>query len=395
MQSTTFGRLCIKHRIDLRRTYPCPKKGEHYSDINTINQNISRHYIDFCAENGIKYHSVTGIVDEQGKEICWYYNRGSVPGNAGDDDDTSVPYPGYDIDSICGYAAERGVGMRVWVHWKTLDKNMEETFGIYNAKGIKGIMIDFMDRDDEEMIDFQKRALELGMKYHLHIQFHGASKPSGLNRTYPCEFTRENTLNYEFYKWDGRFSGELKGSEHDLDVAYVRTLAGPADYHLGSFRAVKAEEFAPVFNRPVTTSTRSHSLAMYVILQSALHLVSDAPEAYIGETGFEFIQNVPTVWDETRVLQAELDSYLVIARRKGVNWYVGGIGDTSSHDIALPLDFLGDGSFGLTMFGDAAGSDENPNLIEKSESVISPSDTIDIHLAPNGGVTAVFTPVTE
>lgn len=363
------------------------KKG----DINTVNQNINRYYIDFCAENDIPYHSITGIVDEKGDEICWYYNQGSSPGNPGDDDDTSIPYPEFDIDSVCRYAAEKGVSMRVWVHWKTLDKNMEETFRIYNAKGIKGMMIDFMDRDDEEMTDFQKRALELAMKYHLHIQFHGASKPSGLSRTYPCEFTRENTMNYECYKWDQRFSGELIGSEHDLNIAFVRTLAGPADYHLGSFRAVKSEDFTPVYNRPVTTCTRSHSLALYITLQSALHLVSDAPEAYIDETGFEFVKNVPTVWDETRVLLAEPDTYLVIARRNGTDWYLGGIGNSVSHDLTLPLDFLGDESYTMTVFRDAADSDKNPNHIDKSESPASSSDYINIHLAPNGGFAAILT----
>lgn len=362
-------------------------------DINTINQNINRHYIDFCAENGIPYHSITGLIKEDGNEICWFSCEDSPTGNPGVNDDTSTPYRDFDLDSVLNYAADRCVGVRVWVHWKILNKNMEETFRNYNKWGIKGMMIDYMDRDDEEMIAFQKNALELAMKYHLHVQFHGASKPSGLCRTYPCEFTRENTKNYECYKWGTEYNEEGKGSGHDLDVAFVRTMAGPADYHLGSFRAVKSEEFEPVFRRPVTTSTRAHSLAMYIALQSSLHLISDVPEAYENQTGFEFIRNVPTAWDETLVLQADLDEYLVIARRKDDKWYIGGIGNSKPRDLSIPLEFLGAGKFSQTLFCDAEDSDINPNHIEKSESSVSSDDTINIHLSPDGGFAAAFTPV--
>ena len=361
-------------------------------DIGTVNQNISRYYIDFCAQNDIKYHSITGVVDENDWEYCWYYNEGSGPGSPLENDDTSRPYPGYDIQSVCRYAQERGVDIRVWAHWKTLDKNMEETFRLYRQWGIKGLMVDFMDRDDEEMIAFQKKTLEMAMKYHLHIQFHGASKPSGLQRTYPCEFTREGTFNYETYKWDSRYNGEIRGADHDLDIPFTRCLAGPTDYHLGSFRAVKTEDFKPVYLSPVTTSTRSHSLAMYVVLESTLHLISDAPDAYRGEEGFEFLHDIPTVWDETRVPQAEPDKYIIVARRSGKDWYVGCIGNAEARSITLPLDFLGEGKYDMTLYCDADDSDENLNHLEISRLAVERSRTIDVQLSPSGGFAARITP---
>ena len=284
------------------------KKG----DLNTVNYNISRYFIDFCAENGITYHSITGIINENDREYPWFYNEESWTGSPKDSDDTSRLCPGFEIEPICRYAAEKGVQMRVWVHWKPLSKNIEETFRQFNEWGIKGMMVDYMDRDDQEMIDFQKKVLELGMKYHLHIQFHGASKPSGLQRTYPCEFTRENTLNYEVYKWNGR----QLGADHDLDLPFTRCLAGSTDYHLGGFRAVTGDEYEPVGLRPVVTCTRSHMLAMYVVYESALQLISDTPAAYEGQEGFDFIRQVPTVWDETRVLIAEPGESILVARRK-------------------------------------------------------------------------------
>ncbi|MBQ0006870.1 MAG: glycoside hydrolase family 97 catalytic domain-containing protein, partial [Alistipes sp.] len=224
------------------------KKG----DINTINYNINTYFIDFCAKYGIPYHSITGIIDENGREYPWFYNEGSYTGSPLESDDTKRLCPGFELEPICRYAEEKGVDMRVWVHWKPLSKDIEGTFRQYRDWGIKGMMIDYMDRDDQEMIDFQKKALELGMKYHLHIQFHGSSKPSGLQRTYPCEFTRENTLNYEVYKWNGT----QLGADHDLDLPFTRCLAGPADYHLGGFNAVTMEEYKPVFSQPMVTNTR-------------------------------------------------------------------------------------------------------------------------------------------
>ena len=205
-------------------------------DVNTINYNLSREYIDFCAQNGIEYHSISGIMLPSGEEVPWYYNEKHGVGSDFPADDAKRLYPGFDLPAISAYAREKGIGLRVWVHWATLARDIEGTFRQFREWGIDGMMVDFMDRDDQLMMDFQKRVLELAMKYHLHIQFHGASKPSGLSRTYPCEFTRENTLNYEVYKWDGLFDGIRKmGADHDLNIPFTRNLAGPADYHLGGF----------------------------------------------------------------------------------------------------------------------------------------------------------------
>lgn len=362
------------------------KKG----DINTINRKLNEYYIDFCARNGIQYHSVTGIIDENHREYPWYYNVGSSTGSPNGTDDTSRLNPLFDIESISGYAAEKGVQIRVHTHWKILAKNMEESFRKFNEWGIKGMMIDFLNRDDQEMIDFQKKALELGMKYHLHIQFHGASKPSGLQRTYPCEFTRENTLNYEFYKWDG---WRLIGADKDLDLPFTRCVAGSTDYHLGGFRAVTWDEYKPVVLRPLVTNTRSHMLAMYVIYESALQLVSDAPDAYEGQKGFDFICQVPTVWDETRVLIADPEECILVARRSGRDWYLGAIGNCkTAHEFSFDADFLNEGDYTMTLYRDAADSESNPNNIECSESTIKASDHFSISCVPSGGFAAIIKP---
>ena len=361
------------------------KKG----DLNTVSYNWNKYYIDFCADNGIRYHSITGIVNESGREYPWYYNEESYTGAPKDSDDTKRLCPGFELEPICRYAAEKGVDMRVWVHWKPLSKDIEGTFRQFKEWGIKGMMVDYMDRDDQEMIDFQKQVLELAMKYHLHIQFHGASKPSGLQRTYPCEFTRENTYNYEVYKW----AGATLGADHDLNLPFTRCLAGPADYHLGGFRSVTAEEYKPISLRPNVTSTRSHMLAMYVVYESTLQLISDAPEAYAGQPGFDFLLNVPTVWDETRVLIAEPDECILVARRCGRSWYLGAIGNSkSSHEFSFDADFLGEGDYTMKLYKDAPDSETNPNNIVCSESGVKSSDHITVTCVPTGGFAAEIIP---
>lgn len=361
-------------------------------DVNAINFDLSKEYIDFCAEHGIEYHSVSGIMLPDGTEVPWYYNENHGVGTAYPADCTTELYPGFDLPAISAYARKKGVGLRVWVHWETLSKDIEGTFRQFRQWGIDGMMVDFMNRDDQEMIDFQKRVLQLAMKYHLHIQFHGASKPSGLSRTYPCEFTRENTCNYEVYKWDGTSGARQMGADHDLNIPFTRNLAGPADYHLGGFVSVRPEDFKADFWHPVVTSTRAHMLGMYVVLESTLQLVSDSPARYASQPGFDFICQVPTVWDEMRVLQGEPDEYVVIARRHGDQWYVGGIGNHDARDISLPLGFLGDGEYTLQLYADAESSAEDPNKLEERKQKVHKSDRIDIHFAPNGGFAARLVP---
>lgn len=365
--------------------------GEKKGDLNTINYNISKEYIDFCAANGIDYHSIMGILKPGGQEVVWYYSsQDSDPAAASAGDSTVETYPGFDLNAICEYARQKGVGMRAWVHWQPLSNDIEKTFSKFHEMGIKGLMVDYMDRDDQEMVDFEKRVLEAAMKYHLDIQFHGARKPSGLQRTYPCEFTRENALNYEVYKWD---HDRRMGADHDISLPFTRCLAGPTDYHLGGFVSVPKDKFKVDFLKPRVTSTRCHMLGMYVVLESTLHLVADAPMNYENQPGFEFIRDIPTVWDETRVPQAVMDEYVVTARRNGNDWYVGAIGNSSERDITLSLDFLGEGEYVMELYTDAEDTDENPNNLIKSVKQVEKGDAMQIHMEGSGGFAARIVPV--
>ncbi|HMJ70798.1 MAG TPA: glycoside hydrolase family 97 protein [Cyclobacteriaceae bacterium] len=332
-------------------------------------------HIDFCARNGIEYHSVVEYGLHQ-----WYVDDG-VGFAPGPNSDVTRAVPGLDMKEVCDYAHSKGVGVRVWIHWGALYPKIDEAFAQFEKWGLSGMMIDFMDRDDQQMVNIQTEMLEKAARHHLHVQFHGAYKPTGLHRTYPNELTREGTLNYEVDKW----TPEGLSPDHDLDIVFSRMLAGSTDYHLGGFRAATKEKFRMQYSRPQVLGTRCHMMAMYVVLESYLGMVCDYPEAYEGQPGFEFVSKVPTIWDETRVLDAKVGEYVVIARRKGNEWFVGGITNSQTRELNINLSMIGDGSHTATVYTDAADASTEPNHISREERQVTRLDPVKVKLAPGGG----------
>ncbi|HEV2480389.1 MAG TPA: glycoside hydrolase family 97 catalytic domain-containing protein, partial [Puia sp.] len=339
-----------------------------------INFETNQYYIDFCARNGIDYHTVIGYGG-----IAWYTNDG-ISYQPGPHSDPSVPVPGLDMKSICAYAASKGVGIRVWVHWQALWPHIDKVFQKFESWGVKGMMVDFLNRDDQQMVNIQSIILRKAAEHHLHIQFHGAYKPTGLIRTWPNELTREGTLNYENDKWDNPIT-----PDDDLNVVFTRLLAGPTDYHLGGFRAVTPENYVAHYTHPLVLATRCHMLAMYIILESYLPMVCDNPAEYEGAPGFDFIQHVPATWDETRVPFAIPARWAVIARRNKDSWWIGAINGSTPHDTTFSLNFLAPGRYEATIYSDAPDIRNDPNHLIRTTRIVEPTDSIRLPLTPGGG----------
>ncbi len=342
------------------------------------NFETNKYYIDFCAQVGLEYHSVV----EYGLHE-WYVSDGTGF-QPGPHNDASTPVPGLDIQQICDYAKTKGVGIRFWVHWKALYPILDKAFTQYEKWGIKGLMCDFMDRDDQEMVNIQNEIVQKAALHHLHIQFHGAYKPTGLQRTYPNEFTREGTLNYENNK-----GGDRVGPDEDINIPFTRMLAGPTDYHLGGFRAVPRSRFKTQYTAPLMLGTRCHMLAMYVVLENPQGMVCDYPAAYLGQPGFDFIQKVPTIWDETKVPVAEVGQYIALARKKGKDWFFGAISNSKPRTIVVPLSFLGEGTFTAKIYSDAPDVETEPNHLTISEKVVKSTDSLSLNLGAGGGGAAI------
>lgn len=346
--------------------------------INAPGNNFvtNKYYIDFCARNKIEYHSVV----EYGLHE-WYTNDGGGF-QPGPHVDVTKPVAGIDMKEICDYAHSQGVDVRVWIHFYALYPKLDTAFALFEKWGLSGMMVDFMDRDDQEMVQMQEEILQKAAKHHLHIQFHGAYKPTGMHRTYPNEFTREGTLNYETNKWNDT----PLSPDHDISMPFTRMLAGATDYHLGGFRAVPPAKYRMQYTRPLMGGTRCHMLAMYVVLESYLGMACDYPEAYEGQPGFEFIKEVPTVWDETKVINAEVNQFITIARKKNKDWYIGTINNHEAREITIPFNFLDDGNYTVELYSDAEDVNENPNHLEKKEMMVTKKDVMKVKIAGGGGM---------
>ena len=341
-----------------------------------INFETDKYYIDFCARHHIEYHSVIGYGG-----IAWYKSDAPGYGEIGLNTDVTQTVPSLNMQQVCDYAKTKGVGIHVWVNWRALYPDLEKSFDQFQKWGIKGMMVDFLDRDDQEMVNIQEEILKKAAEHKLFVQFHGAFKPTGMQRTYPNEFTREGTYNYENNKW------LLHGisPNHDLNIVFTRLLAGATDYHLGGFRAVPPSKFKTQQSRPLMIGTRCHMLAMYVVLESYLAMVCDYPDAYEGQPGFKFIEDVPTSWDETLVPDAQVHEYVTIVRRKGRDWFIGTINNTKAKSIQLSLKFLPAGKYSAEIYSDADDDSENPNNLLITLKSLTNADTVTLSLAAGGG----------
>lgn len=353
------------------------------SSTPASNLAIHKEYIDFCARNKIAYHSVVSVAENR----PWYVQSGPPGIDPRADSDVLTPRPDLDLPAILAYAKEKNVGIRLWVWWQPLSLKLEEAFATYERWGVKGLMVDFMDRDDQEMVDWQEQCLRAAARHKLQIQFHGSYKPTGEQRTFPNLFNREGVLNLEYLKFNS-----LCTPPHDVMVAYTRLLAGPLDYHLGGFRAITRTKFQPRDELPNVLGTRCHQLAMYVVFENPMPMVCDVPSAYEGQRGFDFIVDVPTTWDETRFVAGEAGEYIVVARRRGDTWYLGGMTNWSGRAVDLPLTFLGAGHFEAKLYLDRSPGGENPNELEIKTREISAEETINVSFASGGGMAAVIRP---
>jgi alpha-glucosidase len=345
---------------------------------------MAKKYIDFCARNGLTVHSLTST---ENTVTPWYHQ--SKPGVApGPDTDVTRPRAGFDLAAIRRYAESKGVRLWTWVHQGALRGRVEEAFAAFEDLGWSGMMVDFFDHDDQESIEFAEAVLDAAARHHILIHLHGVWKPTGWQRTYPNLMNHEGALNLEYLKWSDRCT-----PEHNLMMAFTRLIAGPMDYHLGGFRAVPRAQFKPRNVAPNVLGTRCHMLAMYVCFDNPTPMVADYPAAYEGQPGFDFLKQVPTWWDETRVLADQVGELLVVARRKGNSWYVGGMSAGQSRELTLPLAFLGAGNHSATIWKDAPDAEQDPNKLNIESLKLSSGDMLKVHLSLDGGFVAQFVPM--
>jgi alpha-glucosidase len=330
-----------------------------------VNTETYKYYIDFASKYNLDY-----IILDEG-----WYELG----------DLMKVVPDIDMEEIVRYGKEKNVGIILWVVWKTLDDQFDEAFNQFGKWGIKGIKVDFMQRDDQWMVDYYWRVAKEAANRHMLVDFHGSYKPSGLRRAYPNVITREGVKGLENNKW-----GEEVTPGHDVTLPFTRMLAGPMDFTPGAMINATKNNFRAVWNRPMSQGTRCHQLAMYVVYESPLQMLADSPSHYYDEPeAMEFLSKVPTVWDETKVLDAKVGEYVLLARQNGNEWYLGAMTDWASREMEIDLSFLGDGEYTIDIWQDGINADRNANDFKKITRKVTKSDKLKIHLVSGGGWTAV------
>jgi alpha-glucosidase len=260
---------------------------------------------------------------------------------------------------------------------------MDEAFALYESWGISGVKIDFMARDDQEMVNWYHKVVKKAAAHKLVVDFHGAYKPTGWSRTYPNLVTREGVLGNEYSKWSSRIT-----PEHNVTLPFTRMLAGHLDYTPGGFLNVTAESFRNGAPAQVMT-TRAHQLAMFVVYFSPYTVACDHPANYKNQTGIEFLKEVPTSWDETKVLSGDIGEYIVMARREGNRWYLGGMNNSIGREVNIRLDFLQDKSYRLRYFKDDPESNTNPAIINTGEEDVMAGQFYTIRMEKGGGFAAI------
>jgi len=340
------------------------------SGMNTATMN---HYIDFASAHGIEYMLIDG---------GWYVF--TADSNA---DDLLHASPAVDIPAILEHARAKNVKVILWVDWRPLDKKMDEVLAAYEKWGVAGIKVDSMNRDDQEMVNFYERCVKTAAAHHLIVDLHGAYKPTGQRRTYPNLLTQEGVMAMEFNLWSERTT-----PQHDVTVPFTRMLAGPIDYTPGAFRNAARGKFEARERDPMSQGTRAHQLAMYVVYDSPLAMLADYPEAYEGQPGLEFIEKVPTVWDDTRILDGQPGEFIVVARKKGGQWYIGAMTNWDAREMEIPLDFLGAGNFEAKVFADGPDAAEYGTSLSLAIESVMADGKLRIRLAPGGGYAAILSP---
>ena len=330
-----------------------------------VNNDTYKAYIDFASKNGIEY-----VILDEG----WAVNLKA---------DLMQVVPEINLEELIAYANKKNVGLVLWAGYHAFNRDMENVCRHYAEMGIKGFKVDFMDRDDQEMTEFNYRAAQITAKYKLLLDLHGMYKPAGLNRTYPNAINFEGVNGLEQMKWEENPTAQV---EYDVMIPFIRQVAGPMDYTQGAMRNAAKGNYYPCYEEPMSQGTRCRQLALYMVLDSPFNMLCDTPSNYEREKECtDFISAVPTVWDETIVLDGKMGEYIITARRQGNTWYIGGITNWDARDLEVDLSFLGDKTYSGKLFKDGVNAHRIGRDYQSEAIQAKKGDKMKVHLAPGGG----------
>ncbi len=334
-----------------------------------VNDKTYQYYIDFAAAHDLEY-----VIMDEG----W-----------SDQFDLTRPVHGLDVPGLVDYAAEQGVGIILWCVWHTLDKQIEVAMDQFEEWGVAGIKVDFIDRDDQVAMNYFEKIARVAAEHKLLVDYHGCPKPVGLHRTYPNVVNYEGVVGNEYNK--GNWSGKFPTPEHNVTIVFTRMFAGPMDYTPGAMRNSTRSSFGFSNLTPMSRGTRCHQLGMYVVYEAGLQMLCDAPTEYEKYPDImEYLSAVPVQWDESKVLAAQLNDYVVIARKSGDRWFVGGLNDWTARTVEVETGFLPPGNYKATVYHDGINAHKLAEDYNVHELNFSAGDGIIMNMAEGGGFAIVI-----
>ncbi len=333
-----------------------------------INNETYRRYIDFASKNGIPF-----IVLDEG-----WYPLG----------DLTRQSPGIDVPALVKYGRGKNVGVILWAACATVKNQLDQVMPLFDRWGIKGLKIDFFNRDDQKQVEVYWKIAAEAARRKLMLDLHGAHKPAGLQRTYPNVITFEGVRGLEQCK-----PGKSITPTHDLLLPYTRMVAGPMDYTPGAMKNVQPEKFSANGSSPMSQGTRCHELAKYVIFDSPLQMLCDAPPSYEREKlTMEFLRPVPTTWDASLPQGGRIGEFAAMARLSGENWFLGAMTNEEKRDFTFDLGMLGAGTYELTIWQDGPNAAGEATDFEQKKIRVKRGDKLPIKMAPGGGWVAIARP---
>jgi alpha-glucosidase len=326
-----------------------------------VNTQTYKYYIDFAAKYGIPY-----IILDEG-----WYKLGNV----------LDVVPEVNMEELSAYAKEKNVRIILWVIWNTLDDQLEKALDQYAKWGVAGIKVDFMQRSDQKLINYYHKVSRETAKRKMLVDFHGDQKPATMVRTWPNLISTEGVRGMEWSKWSAETD-----PDHDVTLPFTRMFLGPMDYTPGAMLNAQKNSFKAIGDRPMSQGTRCHQLAMYVVFESPLQMLSDSPSNYLREPEMmEFLAPVPTEWDETKVLDGKIAQYVAVARRNGKDWYVGAMTNWSPRELEIDFSFLPEGNFTLQGYQDGVNADRMGSDYRMTKTQVNRGTKLKVKLAPGGG----------
>jgi len=333
--------------------------------VSGVNTETYKAYIDFAAKNKIEY-----VILDEGWAVNLKASLFEV-------------VPEIDLKELVAYGKSKQVDLILWAGYYAFARDLEKVCRHYSQLGIKGFKIDFMDRDDQEMVDFHYRAAETAAKYKLMVDFHGTYKPTGLNRTFPNVINYEAVNGLEQMKWTGP---EMDMVTYDVTMPFIRMIAGSVDYTQGAMRNATRSSHRGINDEPMSQGTRCRQLAEYVVFESPLNMLCDSPDNYAKEQECtDFISAIPTVWDNTIVLNGEIGQYITTARKKANTWYLGALTNWEARKLDLDLSFLGGGDYAAEIYLDGINANKIATDYKKERIEIPADRKLSIHMAQGGG----------